>query len=238
MRCTAVLLLLLFGFVSLPAAEPDSTKSYGSVIMASLGYLHSPLSDFNERIAAAGFNELDAPIGTGSFEWAFINGPKHMQSIALEYYATRGLDRSVPLQPLREFQVSAMAAYLNSGMPVYNDGFHRLMFRVDLGLGLTTLTSALKQDFQTVLDGNPAEKNSISQASLLFRVGFRHEFRFDSEAETPFPIGVRIGYSFTLTTEDWTNSDAFLSAGMQVSGAPKAQYTGFSAAVDVPIAIF
>ncbi len=238
MRCTAVLLLVLFGSASLSATEPDSSKSYHKVIMASLGYQHSTLSDFNEGIAAAGFDEIDAPHGIGSFEWAFINGPRHMQSISLEFIMAKELNRTVPLQPIREFQVRGMAAYLNSGLPVYNDGFHRLMFRIDLGIGVTTLTSALKQDFQAVLNGNPAEKNSISQTSMLLRVGFRHEFRFDSDAETPFPIGVRVGYAFTIQTEDWTNGDGFLAAGLQISGGPKAQYTGFSAAVDVPIAMF
>lgn len=238
MRYTAVLLLLLFGFASLPAAEPDSVKSYRNVFMASVGYLHSPLSEFNERISTAGFDEIDASYLTGSFEWAFINGPKHMQSISLEFTTATKLEHAEPLQPTREFQLRSMASYLNSGLPLYNDGFHRLMFRLDLGLGLSVLETALKQDFQSVLEGKAGERNAISQGSLLLRLGFRHELRFYSDAEVPFPIGVRVGYAFTLHTEDWTNSDVFVSSGMQVSGGPKAQFTGFSAAVDVPIVIF
>ncbi|MCZ7557831.1 MAG: hypothetical protein M5R41_15640 [Bacteroidia bacterium] len=238
MRRIATLLILLLRAVSLSAAEPDTLASYRNVLMVSIGYQHSPLTEFNDGIAPSGFDAVSATNLTGGFEWAFINAPKHMQSISLEFTLAKELERAEPLQPAREFQVRSMAGYLNSGLPVYNDGFHRLLFRLDLGVGLTVLSSALKQNFQDVLDGLPAERNTISQSSLLLRLGFRHEFRFDSDAESPFPIGIRVGYAFTLTTNDWTNADAFGASGMQISGGPKAQYTGFSAALDLPLAVF
>jgi hypothetical protein len=238
MRCIATLLIVFSGAASLSAAEPDTLASYRNVLMVSIGYQHSPLTDFNERIGSSDFGAVSASNLTTGFEWAFINAPKHLQSISVEFTLAKELKRGEPMQPMREFQVRSMAGYLNSGLPLYNDGFHRLLFRLDLGVGLTVLSSALKQDFQDVLDGSPAERNTISQSSLLLRLGFRHEFRFDSDAASPFPIGVRIGYAFTLTTNDWTNADAFGSSGMQISGGPKAQYAGFSAALDLPIAVF
>jgi hypothetical protein len=196
------------------------------------------MSEFNDRIAQSGFGGVGASNLTGGLEWAFINAPRHMQSVSLEFTMVKELERAEPLQPVREFQIRSMVGYLNSGLPLYNDGFHRLLFRLDLGLGLTVMSTALKQDFQDVLNGSPAERNAISQGSLLLRLGFRHEFRFDSDAESPFPIGVRVGYALTLTTNDWTNADSFGASGMQISGGPKAQYTGFSAALDLPLAVF